>query len=256
MGELSNDEIKEASGLEASVKNPGALWTHNDSGDTSRIFLIHENGVDIKTFYLDGVRNRDWEEMTLGPGPDEDKSYLYVAEIGDNEAVHEFYYIYRFEEPAEQDESLITAIDVIRFQYPDGNRDAECLMIDPLTKDLYIISKREDNVHLYRMAYPQSTSTTIIPVKLGTLPFHKIIAGDISTDGKEVILKTYDEILYWKRASDERIEALLLTSPINIPYEREPQGEAMAWRNDQTGFYTLSEEPGRKEAEVYYYQRK
>lgn len=37
LGVLVNDEIKEASGLEASIKNPGALWTHNDSGDTSRI---------------------------------------------------------------------------------------------------------------------------------------------------------------------------------------------------------------------------
>ncbi|TRX58692.1 hypothetical protein FNH22_12500 [Fulvivirga sp. M361] len=256
LGILTNDAINEASGLEASIKNPGLLWTHNDSGDTARIFLIHENGQDVKTFYLSGLQNRDWEDLTLGPGPEKGENYLYIAEMGDNKAIHEYQYIYRFKEPSRDDDVMITDVDVIRFQYPDGNRDAECLMVDPLTADLYIVSKREQNVHLYNMAYPQSTSETVIPKNVGTLHFHKIVAGDISADGQEIIMKTYDRILYWKRKENNDIKETLLTPPIDVPYQPEPQGESIAWNVDDSGFYTLSEEPGEKEAEVYFYQRK
>ncbi|MEO0552951.1 MAG: hypothetical protein AAF149_07120 [Bacteroidota bacterium] len=256
LGALANDEINEASGLEASQINPGLLWTHNDSGDTSRLFLIHENGEDVGEFYLKGVRNRDWEDIAVGPGPVKNENYLYIAEIGDNQAIYEDKYIYRFKEPQADRSSLIDNYNIIEFRYPDGNRDAECLMIDPLTKDLYIISKRERQVHIYLMSYPQNVDNINELVKLGTLPHLKIIAGDISPDGREIILKTYDEILYWRRNDDESVIEALSRAAINIPYKSEPQGEAMAWKNDGSGFYTLSEEPDDTEAQLYFYKRK
>ena len=40
LGEIQNDYIDEASGLVASLKNKGVLWTHNDSGCENRIILI------------------------------------------------------------------------------------------------------------------------------------------------------------------------------------------------------------------------
>ncbi|MEM6523529.1 MAG: hypothetical protein AAGF85_13040 [Bacteroidota bacterium] len=256
LGILENDHINEASGLEASQVNPGLLWTHNDSGDTSRLFLIQENGGSVKEFYLQGVRSRDWEDIGIGPGPEDDASYIYLAEIGDNQAIYEDKYIYRFKEPIKDASILIEEFDIIEFRYPNGNRDAECLMVDPLTKDLYIISKRERSVYVYQIPYPQSTDSINNLIELGTIPFHKIIAGDISQDGSEIILKTYDDILYWKRESKESVFEAISKPAKYIPYKREPQGEAMAWKNDGSGFYTLSEEPDKTEAQVYFYKRK
>ncbi len=256
MGLLENDDIKEASGMESSQVNPGLLWTHNDSGDTSRLFLIRENGESINEFYLKGIKSRDWEDIGVGPGPEENSSYVYVAEIGDNRAIYEDKYIYRFKEPQKNASTLIEEFDIIEFRYPNGNRDAECLMVDPSTKDLYIISKREQKVHVYQMPYPQRSDTVNTLITLGTIPYHKIIAGDISADGTEIILKTYDEILYWKRDTKEPVYEVLSKPAIFIPYVREPQGEAMAWKYDGSGFYTLSEEPDEIEAQVYFYKRK
>ncbi|MEM9391695.1 MAG: hypothetical protein AAGA02_14550 [Bacteroidota bacterium] len=256
MGALANDEINEASGLEVSHVNPGLLWTHNDSGDTSRLFLIQENGENIGEFYLKGVRNRDWEDIAVGPGPVKNENYIYIGETGDNRTIYEDKYIYRFAEPKADKSLLINNYDILEFRYPDGNRDAECLMIDPITKDLYIISKRERQVHVYLMAYPQHVDSINALVKLGTLPHHNIIAGDISSDGKEIILKTYDEILYWQRNAGESVMEALSRAAVNIPYKSEPQGEAMAWKNDGSGFYTLSEEADDTEAQLYFYKRK
>src|SRR4051812_16120960 len=69
LAELKNDTIEEASGLAASIANKGLLWTHNDSGNDSKIFLVDEN-LNIKlTCTLAGAENRDWEDITIGPGP-------------------------------------------------------------------------------------------------------------------------------------------------------------------------------------------
>ena len=40
--ELVHDTIDEASGLAASVNNPGLLWTINDSGNDAHVFLIDQ----------------------------------------------------------------------------------------------------------------------------------------------------------------------------------------------------------------------
>ena len=79
------------------------------------------------------------------------------------------------------------------------------------------------------------------------IPHLKIIAGDISPDGREIILKTYDEILYWRRNDDESVIEALSRAAINIPYKSEPQGEAMAWKNDGSGFYRSEERRVGKE---------
>ncbi|MBL6446200.1 hypothetical protein JMN32_07765 [Fulvivirga sp. 29W222] len=254
-GEVENPLINEASGLAESLNNPDMLWTHNDSGNDPFIFLIDEYGKDQGTYELKGVHNRDWEDISTGPGPEAGQNYLYVAEMGDNNAVHEFKYIYRFKEPIAGESGVIENIETITFQYPDGKRDAECLMIDPLTKDLYIVSKREDNVGIYRAPYPQSTEEVIILEKLGTIPYHNIVGGDISSDGGDIIVKTYDEILYWQRTDASDVFEAMQQEPLSIPYMPEPQGEAIAWKKDKTGFFTLSEERDGIEAVLYFYKK-
>lgn len=255
-GEIENNQINEASGLAAGINNPGMLWTHNDSGDKARLFLLDEYGHFKAEFKLKDIKNRDWEDIYTGPGPEAGKNYIYIAEMGDNNAVHELKYIYRFEEPKLSDESReISNIEVITFIYPDGKRDAESLFVDPQTKDIYVLSKREQNIGIYKAAYPQSTSKTITLEKLGEMPYFNTVAADITPDGQEILTKTYDGIYYWKR-DGQSIAELLMTEPTFVPYVIEPQGEAIAWKKDGSGFFTLSEEPREIEAVLYFYRRR
>ena len=46
-GYVDNDAITEASGLCRSISNPGLLYTHNDSGDSARVFAITDEGMQI-----------------------------------------------------------------------------------------------------------------------------------------------------------------------------------------------------------------
>ena len=261
-GSLDDSDIDEASGIVISRQNPDMLWTHNDSGDYNRIFLVQKNGAWKGTFLLKGAINRDWEDIAAGPGPIKNVNYLFVGDIGDNIAIHKYKHIYRFPEPDlnTADTSIdwveLDNVEKITFVYPDGIlMDSETLMVDPWTKDIYIVTKMEKPVTIYRLQYPQSTMDTVVAEKYGTLPFAYAVAGDISPDGKEILIKTYNEVYLWSRDNWESIRDALIRPPFRLKYIPEPQGEAVAFALDGGGFYTLSEIRHGVLPMIYFYER-
>ncbi|MEM9832302.1 MAG: PE-PGRS family protein, partial [Bacteroidota bacterium] len=211
-GEVQYSAISEASGIVASRNNPDILWTHNDSGNAPKIYAISTSGEIMGEWVIGGATNRDWEDIAIGPGPEDGVTYLYVGDIGDNQAVHASLNIYRFPEPlinSNNSVDTIRNVEKINLKYPDGARDAETLLVDPFTRDLLILSKRDRFARLYRLPYPQSTSATIFAEKLGEWPreitgiFNQPVGGDLSLDGRELLIKSYVQVLYWQRESSE-----------------------------------------------------
>jgi len=250
-----DQRLEEASGLVASVANPGFLWTINDSGNPPEVFLIDRQAKTRLVCTLSSVRNRDWEDIAIGAGPNPSKKYIYVADIGDNWAQNEFKFIYRFEEPTlkSQTKITITQYDTLILSMPDGKRDAETVLIDPFTNDLFLISKKEDSVALYTTPYPFSKGTIVLR-KVMVLPFTRIVAGSISKDGTQILLKTYVNVYYWKRTPQESLAEALARKPIALPYDREQQGEAIAWADSGDEFYTLSEGTMGSSADLLMYK--
>ena len=146
----------------------------------------------------------------------------------------------------------VNQYDKITFRYEDGRRDAETLMVDPLSGDIYIVSKRESNVQLYKISYPYNFSDTVTAVKIMVLPFTQIVGGDISADGKEILLKNYNKVWYYPRKNGKTIAEAMSLKPYETTYMQEPQGEAICWSKDGKSFFTLSEESPFKIAPVLY----
>ena len=236
-----DQRLEEVSGLVASVANPGLLWCINDSGNPPEVFLIDEQGKTRMVCTLN-TDNRDWEDIAIGAGPEPGMKYIYVADIGDNWAQYDLKFIYRFKEPmlGTREEISITQFDTLILKMPDGKRDSETVLIDPFTNDLFLISKREDSVAVYTTTFPFSNDTLVLQ-KMLTLPFTRIVAGSISSDGMEILLKDYEKVYYWKRSIQETLRNTLTKKPIELPYEREFRGEAVAWSIEGNKFYTLSE---------------
>lgn len=260
MGGIENKNLEEISGIVVSRNNPNLIWAHNDSGDKSILYLLDFNGKEKGSFLIKNARNRDWEDIAIGPGPEKNINYIYVADIGDNKANHDIKYIYRFKEPALDNisfpaSSSIKDIETISFRYPDGNRDAETIIVDPLTLDIYIVSKNEAAVNIYLASYPQSISEVITLEHIGIIDIQQAVAGDISSDGNEILIKTYSDIYYWVRTDNEPIERALKRTPKRLPYLIESQGESIAWRVDGSGYFTISEKVGDEIPKVYYYRR-
>lgn len=255
--ELDNKKLKEISGIATSISNPGKIWVHNDSGNDAEIFLVDTNLNINLEITLKGIENRDWEDIAVGPGPVDGKSYIYIAEIGDNEAKYRYKHILRFEEPVVGSEKKIEvdSFDIITFTLPNQRKDTESLLLDPTTKDLYIISKREEPVYVYQLLYPYSTTDTLIASEILSLPFTQIVGGDFSADGKEILLKNYESIYYWSNPGGKPVAEVLKQKPLLLPYEEEPQGESIAWARDGSGFYTLSEMNPTEKTYLYFYKR-
>lgn len=185
-----------------------------------------------------------------------------MGEIGDNNAQYTYKNIYRLKEPVlnnlNKGQFIVSdAVETITFNYQDGSRDAETVMVDPQTNDIYIVSKREDQVQVYLLEYPQSLTDTLVLPVIKTLPFTRITAGDISANGLEIVIKTHTAIYYWKRNDSESISEALTQKAKLLPYYKEPQGEAIAWLKDGSGYMTVSEKSENDIVPVLYlYKRK
>lgn len=253
---VTGGTITEASGITYSNSMKGKFWVNEDSGNPPYLYLLGSDGAITDSLFVDGAANRDWEEVVLAQGPDANKSYLYVGDIGDNEAKYPGYTIYRFEEPG-AGVKVVAQFDQIRFTYEDGGRDAEAFIVEQGTKDIYIISKREAKSRVYKLAYPQSVSANNIAEFVLELPYNNVVSAAASSDDMEVIIKTYTHVYHYQKQKGDSILAMLqAAAPTMLGYQLEPQGEALTFAHDGTGFYTLSEEAMGIVPKLYYYKKK
>lgn len=257
-------DLIEVSGIGMSKVNQGYLWAQQDKGNPNKIYLVHAQTAETHaSFTLEGIPNRDWEDLEVGPGPEEGESYIYLGEIGDNDRIYPDYKIYRFIEPvwdSQQASSHLSVprekIETITFTYPDGLRhDAETLLMDPLTKDLFVVTKRDANSIIYVLPFPQRTGQAMEAIRVGSFPFNRAVGGSVSADGMEMLIKTYEIILHWHRTPGESMRDFFQKMPERAPYNPlEPQGEAICFDNDK-GFYTLSEFSDGVIPPLYFYDR-
>lgn len=255
-GELKNKKIDEASGLAFSRTHPGILYTHNDSGGEPLVYLIDTLGKDKGRIRLKGVKNRDWEDIAVGPGPDPKRHYIYVGEIGDNNAVYKSIKIFRFPEPKSLEEEMEVEPEILKLTFPDGARDAETLMVDPITKDIFIVSKRDSVNILYRAPQSAFSKKDFELEKIMELPFTMSVAGDISVDGNQILIKNYFTVFYWERKVGETVPEALNRTPVILPYKPEPQGEAIAFNPNGNSYFTLSEARFKIKPVLYRYNKK
>lgn len=255
LGHVNTDKITEASGIAASVPLKGCYWTHNDSGNKPEVFLLNNKAALISTVKLKDVSNRDWEDIAEGIGPEKGKHYVYVADIGDNAGIRKHIRIYRFEEPgALPPEQWTVTPDVLTLKYPNGPRDAETILIDPISKQIYIVSKREKAVSLYKagkLFFRNGDKVTL--EKLIKLPYYWVTSGNISKDGHHIVIKTINNIYYWHRNTGESVEDAMSKPATELPYEPEPQGEGITITPDNDGYVTISE--GEKVPLNYYHHK-
>lgn len=235
---IEDSNWSEISGLAFSHRYPNRIYLHNDSGGEAAVYLMDSLGNASGKVFLNNATNRDWEDIAVGPGPKE-KSYVYVAEIGDNFARYDAVKIYRFTEPENLDSSV--EVEVATLTYPGGAKDAESLFVDPISGEIYIVSKRDESNTLYRVPANAFDSKESQLEELIKFPFTYSVAADISADGAMILIKSYTTIFFWGRNPGETISETLSRAPIQLPYSPEPQGEAIAFSPDGKAFYTLSE---------------
>jgi hypothetical protein len=237
--------IQEASGIADSKMVPHTLWVQEDSGNPPQLYSLNYNGTVRKTVFIKGATNRDWEDLARAGDT------LYVADIGDNNQVFSEYTIYKFAEP-QTNVDTVRQFKTIRFRYADKAHDAEALLVDTVTNAIYIITKRDKVSLVFKIENPSTGLNTAIQV--GQLTYNNVVSATLSPDGSEVLVKTYTTIFRYIRGKLS-IEAALQGTPMSLSYVLEPQGEAITFATDNSGFFTLSEKGMSKVVNLYFYKR-
>ena len=134
ISKLANPTVTESSGLAASRIKEGVFWTHNDSGDSARLFAFNQKGEDLGIFPVYGTTAVDWEDMasfSIGK-----KHYLLIADVGDNNANRQFCTLYFIAEPQPLKAKPTRPISLrvatrVDFRYEDGPCNCESVAVDP-----------------------------------------------------------------------------------------------------------------------------
>lgn len=183
---IADPRIKESSGLAASRIHPGVYWTHNDSDDGPYVYAVDSaTGKTVARVTLTGVgRPRDVEAISLGPD-----GQLYVGDIGDNkDGTWDRVWIYRFPEPKALGDVTVKAAQ-FTVRYADGPRNAEALMVHPVTGRVYIASKHESTGGLYEGPERLSEGGANVFRRVADVPW--VTDGAFSPDGGRLTLRGY-----------------------------------------------------------------
>ncbi len=256
VGTIRSAEITESSGLAVSRCQNNVLWTHNDSGDDAYIFAIDREGDSLGTWRVGNARNIDWEDIAAYKDK-AGKCFLYIGEIGDNKTRRSEHIVYRVAEPIVVAENagssrkapLNTAnADALRFNYPDYDQDAEALMVDPKTGNLYVVTKRVSGpagVYRLRPDFGEGTvqqAEPIAEVSMPAIPNGLITGGDISPDGMRVILCDYTRAYEMSLpAGTTDFDVVWKQSPQPVELGERANGESIAYNVDGTVIYATSE---------------
>lgn len=241
-------EVGETSGAAWSRTRPGVWWTLNDSGNPPELFAFDSAGRRLGTVRVAGAENRDWEDLAAGPCAGGTGDCLYVAEIGDNGAEFDAVTLYRVPEPAPAD-TVTAPAERFTARYPGGARDAEAVFVLP-DGGAYVVTKgRRTAVELYRFPLDSAGTAQLQPVRvLAPVPHSsrdRVTGAGASPDGRWIAVRTYETLEIYRR------EALLgggaPTIRTSLKSLREPQGEAVAVRDDGRVLLTTEGDGGDPE---------
>jgi hypothetical protein len=186
---MKDPNIVESSGLARSTYRRPVLWTHNDNGDSPRVFAIGKDGTTRGTFTLGCAKNVDWEDIASGPG-----HHIWVGDIG-NDKTRQTVQVYRFREPVGLTSRTLKCRK-FDLTFPGKPYNAEALLVNPGSGRVWIATKEVANAHLYRAPAKLSATGSNVLTEKRSVPA-MVTAGSWSPDGSQIAIGTQtDAYLY------------------------------------------------------------
>lgn len=267
-GRLASPPQQETSGLAASTRDAGVLWTHDDSGGAPALYAVRPSGEAVATLRIQGVKNEDWED--LASYRLDGKGWLLIGDTGDNDARRPTVTLHVVEEPAlaglkSGAELTARPARTIRVRYEDGPRDCEGVAVDPAARAIYLLTKREDVPRLYRVELePKDPNAIAVARHVGLVPHlppptsaqqsikgylgrrrNQVTALDFAPDGSGAVVLTYGSVLYFARRPGEPWAESLARTPVHLPECFLLQVEAACFSADGRRLYVAAESDPR-----------
>jgi hypothetical protein len=153
-------------------------------------------------------------------------------------------------------EALPLAAEHFYFRYPDGARDIETLLIDPATGTPYAAERNDGGCRAYAFPVPLDPGRDIgDPVVLrlvtpsASLPA-TLTAGDVSPDGRRMVLRNYTSAFEYLRPEGDPFETIFFTDPCAVFPAGNQQYEGICYGPDGVTLYTTTERAGRERSPI------
>jgi hypothetical protein len=233
---FSDDRFVEISGITRSQVHANVLWLHNDSSYGPYIYAVDATDcTTLARIEIDGIEARDLEDIASGVDP-AGRPVLWLGDIGDNRDSWPFVWIHRIREPAELVDQVVRA-RTYRFTYPDGSHDAEALLADPTSQQLWVATKKLARGTIYALPDPLRPKRLNTATPLGQVG-GLVTGGAVAPDGNRYVLRDYvNAIIYEGLPPGNEV------ARIDLPVQF--QGEAITWTADGSALLIASERDDR-----------
>ena len=205
---LHDGSISESSGLARCNHHPDWFWTHNDSGDEPRVFLVDSEGETRAIYRLPGAGAIDWEDMTSFES--DGHHYLLTGDIGGNAQPRKTLSLYLFEEPAWVDSGgkklvrEITDYHTLTVSLSDSLTDYESLAVDPKEPSGFLVEKTSLGGRVYRFPIDLTKPNLAVNAKeIGRVEIPMATSCDIAADGSAMVILSYFGIYVFERTKVE-----------------------------------------------------
>ncbi len=254
---LEEGLLKEASGLAASQRIDGAVWSINDSGGGADLFLFDlTSGRQLGSISLAGVKNRDWESLdsfVLDGEP-----WLLIADTGDNRSRRETCTLLLVKEPrlsVVKDGREVRPDRQITFRFEDGPRDCEAVAADPEQGRVLLLSKRTWPPVAYELPLTPADGAVAVAQRLGPVNLPKAAPWEgpyasqntglaIRSDGRMAAVLTYGRVFLFPRGEGQSWGEAFAAKPQRLPRHGLAQAEGICFSKDGRSLLVVSEGRG------------
>ena len=234
--ELTDPRLTEISGMAPSQLHSGVMWVHNDSGDKGRLYALQlSNCAVVGELTLRDVSARDFEGLAAGVDA-RGRPVLWVGDIGDNRDSWSDVSIYRIREPKKLGKTSAQA-QRYRFTYEDRPHNAETILADPNSQQLWIVTKQMASGSIYALPKKLRKSGINIARKISSST-GLITDGAIRPDGTTFVLRDYFQAQFFRGLPVGVVDEI-----VDLPGQ--PQGEAIAWLPGENAIAIASENDDR-----------
>jgi len=263
IGTITNPALSEISGIAPSRQYADRLWCVNDGENPPSLYSIGLNGELLETWNVQNVVNDDWED--IGWIDRKGESYLFIADVGDNDAKRVFVRIHLIRSEDLKSDGTSTRYKTkptysFAFQYEDGPRDCEAVSYDSDGDRLLLVSKRTKPPILYALSlhpldakilrtanrlihikgFTSTTGANSIATRLAERAY-KPTAMDLSPFANYAAVLTYGPILLYKRDPGTDWPAAFSRKPMEIQLPLLRQSESVCFSRDGKSIYMTSE---------------
>ena len=204
----------------------GVLWTHNDSGDVPRLFAVNTRGRVLSQVAVAGAAATDWEDVAAAPNA------IYVADIGDNGAQRPGVVVYRVAEPRVKGRPAVTVSAGAPADVPGRRpRRGGAARVPDQRRRSWSRRTSAAGRACIRRAAARGRCGRVARIALGG--GEAVTAGDVSADGRTIVVRSYFNVYVWKRRRGRRSPTPCAASRARrapTSSTREGQGEALALR--------------------------